>query len=249
MMAERRRVIVVGAGVSGLSAAFRLHQRGIDVIVLEAADRVGGKTQGERREGFILNRGATLLPGIQGVLLEGIEHENIISIRFALDRAPDADGTLALAGTDDLDGMAMVMYEHNLCPDAAPPGKGLLAALAYHEWTTPRLGLSDDAIIEEAVRALEKVVPNLAETILFAEVTRWAPAAWLSRQGNCRRAAEIVARTDESDRVQLAGDYFNSATINHCVQSGDRAARLLGDTLARSGGSSAPAPTGFAVAS
>src|SRR5258708_6561077 len=55
------RVIVVGAGVSGLSAAFRLQQAGLDVTVLEAEDHVGGKTAATRRDGFTLNRGATVL--------------------------------------------------------------------------------------------------------------------------------------------------------------------------------------------
>ncbi|HZZ51768.1 MAG TPA: FAD-dependent oxidoreductase [Pseudonocardia sp.] len=55
------RVIVVGAGVAGLSAAFRLQQQGFEVTVLEADDRVGGKTMASRRDGYILNRGATVL--------------------------------------------------------------------------------------------------------------------------------------------------------------------------------------------
>lgn len=35
---------VVGAGVAGLVAADELRRRGVDVVVLEAADRVGGRT-------------------------------------------------------------------------------------------------------------------------------------------------------------------------------------------------------------
>ncbi|MEQ1952177.1 flavin monoamine oxidase family protein [Mesorhizobium yinganensis] len=41
----RSQVIVVGAGFTGLSAAHRLKQAGIDFIVLEARDRVGGRVE------------------------------------------------------------------------------------------------------------------------------------------------------------------------------------------------------------
>ena len=39
---DGRRVIVIGAGFSGLAAAFELSCVGYDVTVLEARDRVGG---------------------------------------------------------------------------------------------------------------------------------------------------------------------------------------------------------------
>jgi monoamine oxidase len=39
----RKRIIVVGAGFSGLSCAYELRSRGYDVLVLEARNRVGGR--------------------------------------------------------------------------------------------------------------------------------------------------------------------------------------------------------------
>ena len=37
------KIIIVGAGFAGLSAAHKLHKSGAEVIVLEARDRVGGR--------------------------------------------------------------------------------------------------------------------------------------------------------------------------------------------------------------
>ncbi|XP_070574709.1 amine oxidase [flavin-containing] B-like [Ptychodera flava] len=43
-MPHEKDVIIVGAGLSGLSAAKLLKEQGIDVVILEAKDRVGGRT-------------------------------------------------------------------------------------------------------------------------------------------------------------------------------------------------------------
>jgi len=57
-----RRAIVVGAGISGLTAAFRLHERGFDVLVLEAGDDIGGRMSSVVQDGFTMNRAANILP-------------------------------------------------------------------------------------------------------------------------------------------------------------------------------------------
>ena len=46
-------VAIVGAGVAGLTAAYRLKRRGIRVVVYEATDRAGGVIQTDRREGYL----------------------------------------------------------------------------------------------------------------------------------------------------------------------------------------------------
>lgn len=55
---ERVDVVVVGAGLSGLQAAVDLHRAGLSVKVLEARDRVGGKTYSRNAQGSVCDVGA-----------------------------------------------------------------------------------------------------------------------------------------------------------------------------------------------
>ncbi|QWA26735.1 FAD-dependent oxidoreductase (plasmid) [Streptomyces sp. JCM17656] len=55
-------MIVVGAGISGLTAGFRLRQSGFDVTVLERDDHVGGRMRTIDREGYRLDVAASILP-------------------------------------------------------------------------------------------------------------------------------------------------------------------------------------------
>lgn len=48
-------VIVIGAGLSGLAAAYRLQNAAHEVEVIEAADRPGGRCKAVHRDGFIID--------------------------------------------------------------------------------------------------------------------------------------------------------------------------------------------------
>jgi oxygen-dependent protoporphyrinogen oxidase len=54
-------VAVIGAGLSGLTAAYRLQQAGWRVTVFEADDCVGGRVRTVERNGYLLDVGATAL--------------------------------------------------------------------------------------------------------------------------------------------------------------------------------------------
>lgn len=51
------RIGVIGGGISGLSAAYRLRRAGHDAVVLEADERVGGKIRSERSDGWLVEHG------------------------------------------------------------------------------------------------------------------------------------------------------------------------------------------------
>ena len=54
-------VAIIGAGITGLTAAFRLKDRGIPVTVYEAGDRVGGVIRSIREKGYLAEFGPNSL--------------------------------------------------------------------------------------------------------------------------------------------------------------------------------------------
>lgn len=54
-------VIVIGAGLSGLACALTLRDQGLEPLILEAADGVGGRVRTDRHQGFRLDRGFQVL--------------------------------------------------------------------------------------------------------------------------------------------------------------------------------------------
>ena len=54
-------VVIVGAGIAGLSAAIQLQNEGLHVKILEAADAPGGRIRTDHIDGFLLDRGFQVL--------------------------------------------------------------------------------------------------------------------------------------------------------------------------------------------
>ena len=82
---SKQRVIVVGAGISGLTAAHELHKDGHEVIVLEAKDAIGGRIQSTNVAGQTYQLGASFIHGNQknpvAALLES-EGANMEKVNF-----------------------------------------------------------------------------------------------------------------------------------------------------------------------
>lgn len=88
---ETRDVVIIGGGIAGLTAAWRLRHR--DVLLLEASDRVGGRMRSERHGDYWLNYGAHLFPA-PGSLVDTIATE------LALETVPVWGSMMGLAVGD-----------------------------------------------------------------------------------------------------------------------------------------------------
>src|SRR5689334_9769282 len=60
-MEDNLDVIIIGAGLAGLTAAKLLKAAGKSVKILEASDRPGGRVRTEEVDGFLLDRGFQVL--------------------------------------------------------------------------------------------------------------------------------------------------------------------------------------------
>ena len=69
---DRKRVVIVGAGMAGLVAAFELARQGHEPVILEAQNRVGGRVYTLRNfaPGLYAEAGAMRIPRIHALTLE-----------------------------------------------------------------------------------------------------------------------------------------------------------------------------------
>ena len=90
-MAQRPDVIIIGAGLAGLSAARTLQARGVPSLVFEASDRIGGRVATDLVDGFRIDRGFQVLLDSYPEARHGLDLS-------ALDLRPFAPGALLHRG-------------------------------------------------------------------------------------------------------------------------------------------------------
>src|SRR4051794_40463640 len=56
-----KRAVIVGSGLAGLSAGYRLREQGWQVTVFESLDRVGGRVLSESEDGFVFDVGPVIV--------------------------------------------------------------------------------------------------------------------------------------------------------------------------------------------
>lgn len=138
------KIIVVGAGLAGLTCAKVLAEHGAEVVVFEASDGVGGRVRTDERDGFLLDRGFQVYFTAYPVSRRHLDHG-------ALDLKPFDPGAIVCRGK-----------ERSVLSDPLRDPKALVPSL-----------LSDAATFSDKLRTLGLVVSAASERAMSAgEVDR-----------------------------------------------------------------------------
>jgi oxygen-dependent protoporphyrinogen oxidase len=78
-MSDSGPIFVVGAGPSGLAAAWRLAEAGQQVVVFESRDRVGGQLLSIKQDGFLMEAGTTILPAAYDSVMQLVRDAGMAS--------------------------------------------------------------------------------------------------------------------------------------------------------------------------
>lgn len=89
----REKVVVIGAGIGGLTAAALLAHRGYEVLILDQALVPGGCASTFRRRGFTFDVGATQVAGLEP---GGIHHRIFAELEIDLPEATPCDPACAV---------------------------------------------------------------------------------------------------------------------------------------------------------
>ncbi|ASN40885.1 putrescine oxidase [Arthrobacter sp. 7749] len=146
-----RDVVIIGAGPSGLTAAYELRKAGKSVAVLEARDRVGGRTWSQNMDGATIEIGGQWISPDQTGLYSLIEELGIETFERYKDGASvylADDGTRSVYTGDDFPVAESTVAEMNklikemdrltaqVDPDApwAHPQAAELDMISFHHW-------------------------------------------------------------------------------------------------------------------
>jgi oxygen-dependent protoporphyrinogen oxidase len=154
-----RDVVVIGGGIAGLTAAWRLRHR--DVLLLEAGDRLGGRMRSDPYGKYWLNYGAHLFPA-PGSLVDGMARA------CSLETVPVTGSMMGLAlGSARLDRGRVETYPLRLPLSVrervafARAGVKVQRAVARYHRLERRYGFEDDRTFEAFLGPLPPAVREI----------------------------------------------------------------------------------------
>lgn len=167
------------------------------------------------------------LPADHRETMRTTDYVALIRISLALDRRP-AETSMFLALSEkahpDLCGL---FPDHNRHPSRVPEGKGMVTCYWHHDWNTAEWETEDDVIVDKTIAAASEFIPELENSVRFADLTRWRASFLYAHPGTYKALHHIAAAREHAKRIHLAGDYFGGPSTNTSLSSGELAASRL----------------------
>ena len=208
----RGRVVVVGGGLAGITAAIALAESGADVTLLEARPRLGGATCSFDRDGLIVDTGQHVFLGCcsayRGLLAKlGMTEHAPLQDRFDVTvLAPGRPASQPGAGQPG----ASQPRRARLRRTALPGPLHMLPALGRY----PFLSWAERAQVARPALAMRRVDPAApaADTERFGD--------WLAARGQSERARRALWDLFSVSALNIAGDDASLALAATVVKTG-----------------------------
>jgi monoamine oxidase len=195
-------VVVVGAGASGLAAAYSLRKAGLSVIVFEARDRVGGRTWSEKVAGAVIDHGGQWIGPAQTRVCELVDEFGIDT--FETYGAGESRRFIKGVTGVTLELLGDVFAEINAMATELPLGTPWAApkalewdSLTMHSWLVGRI--KDPVALQLAMLVTSALFTAEAAELSFLHVLAYVRSA-----GSMQNLTEVVGGAQERRFVQGA---------------------------------------------
>lgn len=216
-----KKIVVVGAGLAGLTAAYRLRQYGYDITVLEAAKQVGGRAQTTERNGYVINTAA-------GAISEAyVSYRALVKELGAQDIIEPANPEMGTVR----DGVIHHISSANILSSGLGSkliswrSKLTLVKLLIDVWRAKRKGMLNFADIDRAAQLDFETASDYAKRRLNSELDDYI----------CDPLTRTIVLTDSTkiSKVELFSGFANISSVTlYGIRGGvNRVPRLIAEHL------------------
>jgi oxygen-dependent protoporphyrinogen oxidase len=193
-----KSVAIIGAGITGLTAAFYLKRQGVPVTVYETGGRAGGVIQSIRKDGFLAEFGPNTILETSPKIAQLIRDAGLESRRLATDPKAEARYVVRYRRPIAMPSSQLGIFASELLSAKAK------FALLREPFVPPRRDGQEESVAEFVVRRLNREFLDQMIDALVAGIYAGDPHK-LSVQHAFPRLAELEARYGSLIKGQIFG--------------------------------------------